>query len=179
MNIFDDFLKAESARETLCMKYQSKLPSELIDAWRTHGFGSLLDGYLKMINPDDYQDMLNDTYSLSNSAIPIFVTAFADILTWEKGRYIRMIKYKDGTFEGIAAGFNFFWTDLADGAFDARFFDMTQYREAVRQYGPLQFNECFGYVPLLGLGGSKTVEHLRKVKIKEHIALIDQMCGII
>lgn len=178
MDIFEHFHKENSASDKLCEKYRSKLPAELIDAWKAHGFGSLLNGYLKVINPDDYQDLLNDTYPLSDSAIPIFVTAFADILTWEKGRYIRIVKYKDGTFEGIAAGFKFFWGDLADGAFDNRFFDMPQYRETVQRYGPLQYDECFGYVPLLGLGGSKTVEHLRKVKIKEHIALIAQLAGV-
>lgn len=87
MDIFDHFLQTEPANNELCEKYRSMLPTELIDVWRTHGFGSLLDGYLKVINPDDYQDLLNDTYPLSDSAIPIFVTAFADILTWEKGRY--------------------------------------------------------------------------------------------
>ncbi|MBQ6523394.1 MAG: DUF1851 domain-containing protein [Atopobiaceae bacterium] len=34
-----------------------------------------------------------------------------------------------------------------------------------------------GYVPLLGLGGRETVNNLRKVKIREHIALIAQMVG--
>ena len=31
------------------------------------------------------------------------------------------------------------------------------------------FDECYGYVPLLGLGGSEKVDNLQKVKIKEHI----------
>lgn len=35
----------------------------------------------------------------------------------------------------------------------------------------------FGYVPLLGLGGSEKVENKKKVKIKEHIELIMQMVG--
>lgn len=35
----------------------------------------------------------------------------------------------------------------------------------------------FGYVLLLGLGGSEKVENLKKVKIKEHIELIMQMVG--
>ena len=73
------------------------------------------------------------------------------------------------SFGKLAAAFKFFWADLADGAFDTRFFEMAQYKEAVRRYGPLELDECFGYIPLLDLGGSKTVEHLRKVKIIEHI----------
>ncbi|WP_297980895.1 T6SS immunity protein Tdi1 domain-containing protein [uncultured Oscillibacter sp.] len=43
--------------------------------------------------------------------------------------------------------------------------------------GPLQFDECFGYTPLLGLGGSRKVDNLRKVKITEHIDLITESAG--
>ena len=175
--LFDCFEQDKVAPQELCAKYNSILPSALLNVWKQYGFGSLLNGYLKMINPDEYQALLNESYVLSSTAIPIFVTAFADILTWEKGRYIRIVKYKDGIFEGIASGFNFFWGDLADGAFDARFFELAEYEAATKSLGQLQFDECFGYTPLLGLGGSKKVDNLRKVKIKEHIDLITQSVG--
>ena len=175
--LFDRFEQDQGASRELCVQYNSILPPAQLNVWQKYGFGSLLDGYLKMINPDEYQALLNDSYVLSSTAIPIFVTAFADILTWEKGRYIRMVKYKDGIFEGIASGFNFFWGDLADGAFDARFFELAEYQAATNRLGQLQFDECFGYTPLLGLGGSKKVDNLRKVKITEHIDLITESAG--
>lgn len=175
--LFDSFVQNKKASGELCARYSGILPSALLDVWQKHGFGSLLDGYLKMIDPDEYQALVRDSYVLGDTAIPIFVTAFADVLTWEKGRYIRIVKYKDGVFEGIAAGFNFFWSDLADGAFDARFFEIADYEAAVKRWGRLSFDECFGYTPLLAFGGSKNVEHLRKVKIREHIDLITQSVG--
>ncbi len=175
--LFDSFAQDQAASQELCAKYGSTLPSALLNAWKQYGFGSLLNDYLKMINPDEYQVLLHDSYVLSSTAIPIFVTAFADFLTWENGRYIRIVKYKDGIFEGIASGFDFFWGDLADGAFDARFFELAEYEAAVKKLGQLQLDECFGYTPLLGLGGSKKVDNLRKVKIKEHIDLIAQSVG--
>lgn len=52
-----------------------------------------------------------------------------------------------------------------------------QYTKAVVKYGLLGYDECFGYVPLLGMGGKERVENLQKVKIKEHIELITQMVG--
>ena len=67
--------------------------------------------------------------------------------------------------------------DLADCAFDTRFFELTEYEAAANRLGPLQFDECFGYTPLLGLGGSRKADNLRKVKIKEHIELIAQSVG--
>ena len=87
------------------------------------------------------------------------------------------MKYKNGVFCGIAAGFKFFWEDLEQGAFDTNPFDISLYRQAIQRWGALNFDQCFAYVPLLGLGGSADVEHLRKAKLKEHIALIAQTVG--
>ncbi|MEY8259164.1 T6SS immunity protein Tdi1 domain-containing protein [Oscillospiraceae bacterium 50-60] len=175
--LFDRFEQDQEASRELCVRYNSVLPPALLNAWQTYGFGSLLNGYLKMINPEEYQALLQESYVLSSTAVPIFVTAFADILTWEKGRYIRIVKYKDGVFEGVAAGFDFFWNDLADGVFDTAHFEIPIYEAAVKKWGQLQFDECFGYTPLLRLGGSRNADHLRKVKIKEHIDLITQAVG--
>lgn len=177
MNLFQKFKKEYPAPTALCAKYASSLPPELLNVWRDYGFGTLLDGCLKIINPDEYQDLLHDTYVLSDSAIPVFATAFAGLLTWEKGRYLRFVNYQNGTFEGVAAGLKFFWSDLEDGIFDSRFLDLAQYREAVQVLGALRFDECFGYAPLLGMGGRRQVEHLRKYKLQEHIALIAQAMG--
>lgn len=67
-----------------------------------------MNGYLKIINPDEYQELLNDTYFRGNVSIPIFVTSFGDIITFEEDKYIRSIKYKNGIFKGMASGFDFF-----------------------------------------------------------------------
>ena len=175
--LFETFERESSANLALCEKYSGQLPSELIDVWQKYGFGSLLNGYLKVIDPDEYRDLLDDTYILSGFAIPIFATAFADIVTWERGRYLRMVDYKNGTFSGMSAGFKFFWGDLADGAFNGKFFDLELYDAAAGKLGRPRFDECFGYVPLLGLGGGRGVDSLRRVKLREHIALIAQLMG--
>ncbi|MBP1995846.1 hypothetical protein J2Z66_007488 [Paenibacillus eucommiae] len=40
--------------------------------------------------------------------------------------------------------------------------------------GAIDFDESFGYVPLLGLGGAEKVENLQKVKLKEHTSIVAQ-----
>ena len=47
----------------------------------------------------------------------------------------------------------------------------------MKKLGKLEYDECFGYVPLLGLGGSEKVDNLDKVKIREHIEIITQLVG--
>ena len=77
MDLFQSFQRERPAPAALCGKYASVLPPELLNVWRGYGFGTLLDGCLKIINPDEYQDLLRDTYALGDSAIPVFATAFA------------------------------------------------------------------------------------------------------
>ena len=132
MDLFQSFQRECPAPAALCGKYASALPPELLNVWQNYGFGTLLDGCLKIINPDEYQDLLRDTYALGDSAIPVFATAFAGLLTWEKGRYLRFVNYQSGAFEGVAAGLKFFWGDLADGVFNDRFLELARYREAVQ-----------------------------------------------
>ena len=123
--------------QELIKKYETILPNELLEIWKNNGFTDLLDGYLRVINPEEYQDLLAETFFKGKSSIPILTTAFGDIIAVEED----------------------------------------QYTEAVNRLGKLEHDECFGYVPLLGLGGSEKVENLKKVKIREHIEIISQLVG--
>lgn len=51
------------------------------------------------------------------------------------------------------------------------------YPKASSKYGTPNYDECFGYTPLLGLGGAENVENLKKVKLKEHILVITEFMG--
>lgn len=169
--------KGIDMEQKILSKYETILPGELIEIWENYGLGSLLGGYLKVINPESYQELLNDTYFRAKISIPILTTAFGDIITLEEGQYIGMVKYKNGNFVMLAKNFKRFMHNLEDDYFLEKYFQIPQYVEAVKKLGELEYDECFGYVPLLGLGGSEKVDNLDKVKIKEHIELISQMVG--
>ena len=80
----------------LCLLYTSdQVPAELVQIWQEDGLGTFLDGYLKVINPDDYLELLQDSYFRGDVAFPMFVTAFGDIVTWEKNAYVGIVQYKD------------------------------------------------------------------------------------
>ena len=88
-----------------------------------------------------------------------------------------MVKYKNGNFIILAKSFSRFIQNLADDYFLEKYFQIPQYAEAVKKLGKLEYDECFGYVPLLGLGGSEKIENLNKVKIREHVELISKTVG--
>lgn len=106
------------------------------------------------------------------------VTALGDIITWEDNRYLVLVKYKNSAIKVISATFKYFWGDLITSrSFKSEIFEFDKYDEALKMKGPLEFDECYGYVPLLGLGGSEEVSNLSKVKIREHILLITELVG--
>lgn len=70
-----------------------------------------------------------------------------------------------------------FFDDVTDGELDEEYLSIKQYKAATKKLGNLEYDECFGYVPLLALGGKESVNNLKKVKILEHIALIAEMTG--
>ncbi|WP_311775743.1 T6SS immunity protein Tdi1 domain-containing protein [Listeria booriae] len=175
--VMNDFISIDQVTENMCTKYSGSVPNELVTIWREYGMGTLLGGYLKLINPDDFQDILEEGYFRSEVSIPIFAMSMGDIITWEDNRYVRKLNYRMGTFEGIAAGFEFFLDDLASDYFKEKYFDLVQYQEAVERFGEPTYDECFGYIPLLALGGAEKVENLQKVKLREHILFISALAG--
>ena len=176
-DIFRDYRKTEEVSFETFKEYGEKIPNELLDVWKKYGFGQILDGYIRIINPQEYVDVLKDSYGKGNSAIPIMTTAFGDIITWEDNRYIKMICYKDGLLKVIGAGFKFFFSNLMDEAYQKDYFDLKLYKDAKEIYGEAGFDECYGFVPLLGLGGKRSAEKLKIVKMKEHIGIITQLVG--
>lgn len=79
----------------------------------------------------------------------------------------------------MTAGFDLFLMLLKDNSFTKKFFNLEMYNEAVSLYGNPNYDEYFGFVPILAMGGSEKVESLKIVKAREHIALINELAGSI
>ena len=167
-------------------KYENILPAELIGIWKEYGCCTMLDGYLRVIAPDDYRELVNDTFYYAENNIPIMVTAFGDVISilLDAEYNIDIVQYRNGSFGAVSDCFDMFFTEDMESKFfqnEIAHFDIPQYKEAVKKLGSPAHDECFGYVPLLELGivigGSKNVEYLQKVKTIEHIKMITQLKG--
>ena len=90
-------LKNSKVEESTINKYKEYLPKELIEAWRIYGYGTFMDGYLKVINPDDFSSLVSDTY-LGVKERFLFYYILGDIIIFEKDEnqesYIVMINYR-------------------------------------------------------------------------------------
>lgn len=176
-SIFDDFVFEEKVSKEAIDKYDGKIPEEVLKIWKTYGFGSILNGYLKIINPEKIQVILEVVYSRHQDSIPLFTTSMGDIIVWEKERYLIILNFRKMAVSVISVGFDFFLEDLNDESFLDEELNYQPYPKAVEKYGHLAYDECFGFVPLLGLGGEEKIEKLDKVKLNEHVYLITHFMG--
>jgi hypothetical protein len=180
---FPDYTIVERPSAALIARYRDQLPPEVLGVWEQYGFGSFCAGYLKVVNPEEYAELLADTYKLTSSPVPppalvLFATGMGDLLIWEDG-YLSTIDYRHGTTKVISKGTDFFFGDVVGDYMLVKKLRWEPFLTARERLGELAYDECFGYVPLLALGGPETVEHLQKVKLREHITLIAEFTGVL
>ncbi|MCL2754009.1 MAG: DUF1851 domain-containing protein [Defluviitaleaceae bacterium] len=187
---FEDFVLHDTPDPAVIEKYTDVLPHAVINIWKDYGFGSFAKGFLKTINPDEYQELLNETYMKKTQPIPVFTTGLGDIIVWDKfvtadGVYncFEIVFYRDGDTMFLCEvndldEDDFFTDNLTDSDTYKNEFFWGAYLEAVKiQRTTPAYDECYGYAPLLGLGGAEQVQNLQIVKIKEYITLIKEMVG--
>lgn len=175
--IFEDFVQIEEVNKDLIQKYKNLLPFEIISLWQEYGFGTFKNGYFKVINPDEYKTLLANSYFNGDVSIPIFATAFGDLIIWEDNQFVSIVKYRYNDFDVITDGFEYFNETILDEELADEFYTFEKYDKAIKKYGNLEYDECFGYVPLITMGGKESVNNIKKVKIREHIALITELAG--
>ena len=140
-----DFTRVAVMPQEVIKKYKDQVPEELVQIWEECGLGTFLDGYLKVINPDEYLELVQETYFRGGTSIPIFVTAFGDVITWEKNEFLGIIKYKEGTFDIFLENLSLFIKFLLDKSFADDYFDLPLYHEAIEKYGSLDYTHLYHF----------------------------------
>ena len=174
--ILNDFKKEKEMQKEVIEKYRNLVPKEMIEIWEKYGLGSFLNGYLRVINPDDYKELVEETYFRGNVAIPIFITAFADVVTWEEDELIGMIEYKTLDVNAIWEGMDNFFELLSNKRFLEKNFELEMYNKALKLYGEVGYEDCYCFVPVIPVGGKK-IENLQKGKAFTHIEVIVYLMG--
>jgi hypothetical protein len=175
-----DFILDKKVDDSIVKQYNDLLPQKLLAFWKSFGFGSLANGYIKIINPNEYDDLLKSVYQspIHKNSVPMMITGLGDIIIWENN-YIILVNLRKGDSEVIESGFNYFFEDLSDEEFLEEDLENKNYSEVVQHSGTLSYHECYAYFPLLRMGGSEKLENLKKVEIKEYINIVSQSLGVI
>lgn len=170
-----DFRKVGSLPGEFIGIFEEILPEEMHYIWKEYGLGSFFGGYFKVIDPRAYSDLIEETFFAGEDCVPLMATALGDVLVWDvEAASYELIMYRYGIYRLIS---KHFFRLLSDRSFVDSELEPKNYKKAVELCGVPDYDECFGYVPLLALGGGETPEHLKRCKTREHIYLISQLAG--
>lgn len=163
---------------SIVKQYAGILPDELLELWSSGGTGSYMNDFFWVVNPKDFQPLVDSIYKPFREPSVVFARdAYGDFFLWEKD-CIKFVDVRHSDTEVIGTNAKVFFNHKAiDWNYFSKRVKDKHYIEARQKLGPVQMDECYGYVPILAAGGAEKVENLQKVKLKEHISIILQMAG--
>ncbi|QWG42507.1 DUF1851 domain-containing protein (plasmid) [Bacillus mycoides] len=172
-----DFKLHSKVPNEIVEKYKNIVPKEIIDVWQDYGFGTFMEGYFKSVNPEEYIDILHESSQRYTDSMVLFATSMGDLVIWADG-YVRLLNFRYGVLKTLMPNFLYFFKSLDSEKFRDEYLEWKPYPQAIEICGEISYDDCFGYTPLLGLGGTEKVENLKKVKLKEqHILIITHFMG--
>ena len=177
------------ADDAFLAKYANTAPKELITLWQEVGLGIFSNGLFRIVSPDDYQDFV-DTYIEDKEKyfeylLPFMTTAFGDIFVWVKDilqnrEYVIFINVRSGDWDIVTSRMDLLFSlyIASEGCLKRNFeLKVSDFHKLVERLRLPAKDECYGYVPALTLGGSKSLDNIQVVKMLPYIDMIAQMIG--
>ncbi len=185
----NNYQKISDVPQEIIDKYKNLLPKELIIIWETMGFGIYEDGFLQLVNPDEYEFVFKYVDKLLEPSIIFAVTALGDLLMWEgnknwtispdEGDRVNMINVRNCTdciLGDMEFVFDFTLGDIT-AIVNKEYLASKPYIDIKGKLPALNYGECYGYFPALALGGSASVKNLKVTDAKTYIDIIGQAVG--
>ncbi len=181
--------------QALVAQFQSKLPSGLIEFWQEYGIGSWAGGKFQFCNPADYAGVVTLILRGDPDLSPdhthlIGYGAFADLVLWNEKFHGLLVNlpYLRATADFIRPNRKPSEPNIAlssrlyhlSNKRTFTLFDNTAsaapiYERCVKRLGPPDLGECYGLHPALALGGSTDIASVKRVRAREHFAILAQL----
>lgn len=157
--------------------FAGQVPAEVAELWRTQGAGFVGDGYFRFVDPARAAEMLAGVFALPEGATVLFTTALGDLVVHVNGLYL-VYKSRWGAIDLIeGASVDELVALVEDPAQREVAWEWQPYPVARDRDGVPGFEQCFGFVPLLALGGAPDPANLQLSGLYEHLAVIAQLAG--
>jgi hypothetical protein len=186
----NSYKKAADVPKGVIDKWRGLLPDELIKIWETMGFGIFDDGFIQLVDPDEYEFAFEYIDKLYLEPCIIYATtALGDLVMWEGNKNWRISETEGNRNVLInvrkcnchVIGEIDFVLDILLGDEYAlaskKYFESKPYLDIRGKLPPLEYGQCYGYVPALAMGGSASAKNLKIVDTKAYIDIIGQAAG--
>ncbi|WP_433016782.1 T6SS immunity protein Tdi1 domain-containing protein [Kribbella sp. CA-294648] len=181
MTTFRQFLTVSPIEQPTIDQYAGQVSAEIADMWRTHGAGFVGDGFFRAVDPARAAQMLQGVVGFPEKSTVLFTTGLGDVVFHTNGAFL-MIKFRYGVIDLVPTGTSFGELAAMIERPENRgpVFEWDPYPEVVasRPEGMPAFEQCYGYVPILAMGGRPAAENLQLSGLYEHIAVIARMAGM-
>ena len=178
----DAFLNYAVSAETLTGKdvqpedispYLEKCDTYAHRIWASVGYSGFENGLWWLVDPSLYTPMFEKSLKGFKNPVVIGRTAFGDIIFISDKNKVSVLnmRLRQIVFNQEILSF-FFNVLLLDEDFLNEILDKKLFIEVTSDKGPLQQDECFGYFPPLFMGGDANPKNLQKVKLFEHLMLL-------
>lgn len=154
-----------------------KVPNLMIDLWRAHGLGHLLDGLIRLCDPAMFADLLPQLFKgdpdFSGDCHVLAFSPFGDLFFWSERHWLGVVSlplsYVDAPFlhdPGLKTQASKVVFDILLNG-DPRLFDTADangepmFAAARKVQGPLDWHEVYGAMPLPLDAAELSVDRLR------------------
>ncbi|MCH1881560.1 GAD-like domain-containing protein [Agrococcus sp. ARC_14] len=143
-----DFVPHSPVAVTTIEAYAGLVPEEMVELWERYGYGSFGEGFVRVIDPGAYEARIGNLMGKiigAGPAVPIMVTALADVIAWEPDRGVTGLLLRKHAAVGLGSRPRTLVRLTAQhGARHlARAFDWAPYPEALERLGVPAYDEAF------------------------------------
>ena len=190
INMYEKFLdkSLNSTRQTVddafITKYANMVSEKIIELWKEVGLGTFCDGLFRIIDPDKYQAIVDDSYPLYEYEIatPFMTTVFGDVFAYVKnpviGDYVVFINVRYGTFKILSKNVDILLNVVIfNKSCIESWFSLDNYPMIKSEKGVPALDECYGYVPALASGGIESIDNIKILKAIPYIEMSLQFIG--
>lgn len=157
-----------SVPDAYIKEHQGKLPEEVLAEWASHGWCGYNSGFLWTVDPAQFDGLLKE------GQFAFMRTAFGSLFYWD-GRahnFDIMLGETSRVPSRIAPHFD---SMLCDDDYLEEALHYKLFKRALAKLGRLNVDECYGFLPPIPLGGSGAFNTLQRVKMREHMAIVQQL----
>ncbi len=172
-------------------KWRGKLPDRLLGYWTDEGWSGYANGLLWFVNPDDYEDLVDEWLDGTrldevDAFHAIARTAFGELFLFGEstGRSVKISCATHAVFVRDVTRKVPQKLDLSLRAFLGMGKDACDLKDesgiplfdrALDSLGALGPDEVYGFEPAIVLGGKMVLQHLHKVKLDQHLTILRQL----
>ena len=189
INYHKPYKTLQKADSSLLEKYKILVPNGLLELWENYGFGFYGNGFLQMINPDDYHEVLCGWLlrKPDPERIPIMITAFGTIIYYRMlvrdsenhhilADDIAYIEPNYSTSDVYSWSLHDFFDDfICDHENLQQMFYYENFEDAKAKYGDLKINNMYCFKLAFTLGGNEDINEMMQGSAQVQLDLLLQI----